>query len=192
MALSMLFWACSSQGQLTKPTAAANQVQAQTSNDWKPATFKGLTVGKSLESDVISTLGKPISVSKATDDGDAPRNTSSSSSSIVYRYNEGFDGDLVFEISKQSRVVNSAILYPEHLTLSHILSMYGDDYVKTRYEILECPGDAGASFIRESPSGSLQFLEYRSKGIVVDEDDSTGSVRSIEFVSGPIGKTKCP
>ena len=176
---------------LTNPTSKGVQnlqngnEKAIVSDEWKPGVFKGLIVGKSSRSDVLKTLGDPISTGNAGDD--LPKTSTDTGIVDEYSYVDGFRGKLVVTSSKKTKLVTSIVIYPDDLALKDVTPLYGDRYTKTRYSFVQCTGDAGSSAIKESKKGDLEFIEFRSSGIVIDANNPEQKVKSIEYVGGPIG-----
>ena len=171
------------------PSPAPTQYYHAAQPDWKPAVFKGLVIGKATRGDFLVELGSPIDSSESSNDlpeGVEPE--------IVDRYafQDGFSGYVEISSDKKTGVVSGAIVYPDNLTFQDLPGIYGIDFIFSKYEFLECPGDAGSSLLRESPDGAIEYLEYRAKGIVVDLDENKNRVESIEFIAGPVGTKDCP
>lgn len=153
--------------------------------EWKPATFKGLTVGLSTRQELRRILGLPLSSFVSSED--LPKGAVPTDVNDEYNYSDGIVGKLIVSSSKKSGVISTIDIYPDNLSLDDLYAHYGRDFVVTHYKFVNCPNDAGASLVEESPAGEIESIEYRSQGIVIDADMSKKVVRSIGFVSGAIG-----
>lgn len=156
--------------------------------EWKPAVFKGLTIGIASRKESIDVLGTPRESTESRID--LPPNEEPELQD-EYPYQDDFPGSLVVSSSKKTETVTSIIIYPDDLRYEDLLDIYGKDFVLTKYSLLDCPNDAGSGFVREAKDGEIEFLEYRAKGIVVDLDDEKHLVKSIEFVQGPVETRDC-
>ena len=154
---------------------------------WQPAIFKGLKIGESSRSDALKILGKPGS-STVSDYNDSPVGSDREDFEVIDKYaNFGFYGELTVIYSKKSEVISEIVSYPKNLKVEEAIKYFGENYKKTQYDFVECPGDAGSSRIYESENGGFKYIEYRSKGIAIKIDDSEKQVEDISFVSQPIG-----
>ena len=155
-------------------------------SSWKPATFKGLTIGVNTRQELQKLLGAPLST---YDPIDLPKQSLVTDINEEFYYSGEIRGKLVASSSKKSGVLSGISIYPEDLSLEQLIRLYGKDYVVTRYNFVECPNDQGSSLIKEDPKGGVEYIEYRSKGLVIDVDYTGKKVNSLEFVSGAIGVT---
>ena len=158
------------------------------SREWKPAIFKGLIIGRATRDQFRSVLGTPLSSGESSNDlpvGSDPGIYE------TYPFDEGFTGKLELISEKKTGIVEVVSIYPDSLSFQDLKLIYGDDFIFTKYEFLECPGDAGSSPVRESVNGTIEYLEYRGKGIVVELDDDKKEVKSIAFIGRPLGVTDC-
>lgn len=163
-------------------------------NKWQPAIFKGLRVGRDVRSEAIKVLGKPDS-SVVSDQNDLPLNSELSEAETLDTYkNTDFYGETTIISSRKNNIILEVMVQPKNLSVDEAIQIFGKDYQKTRYDFLECPGDAGSSFIYESKKGIFEYVEFRSKGIALKADESGRRVEDIRFVSQPIGVSfrKCP
>lgn len=153
---------------------------------WKTATYRGLTMGRSTENDMIQILGQP----KWWELLDGNK----SHAERWFHYDSGgdFPGELVVNIDSRSRVILRMTLHPKDLSVQEAIKRFGENHVVTRYEF--CPGfeeeDSAPTY--ENPSGQFRYIEYRKRGIalLVGNNDK---VDFIVYVSEPIGNTssKC-
>ena len=156
---------------------------------WRPGNLKGLVVGKATREEFLKVFGTPISTSRPT--VDLPEGEDSS---IVdeFHYPEPFEKLQAF-FSPDTMLLTGMVLVPSKMTLDDLVAIYGNQYVVTKYKFIECLGDAGSSMVIEDREGSVTYYEYRSLGMIVSVSDADGSIRFIEFVSGPLdtGKARC-
>lgn len=158
----------------------------QSKTIWRPARYRGLTMGKSREADLLRILGKQ-KWSEAFDEN-------GSDAEVWHHYEaEGeFSGELVFAIDKSSRVILNLSLYPKNLSKEEAIKHFGNDYVVTRYDFDDCLGDEESAPLYESQNGSVIKVEYRHRGIAIAVTKS-GRVDDITYVSKPMGAvtSKC-
>lgn len=170
-------------------TRKANTSVITTLNDdidiWKPAVYKGLTIGKSKRKDLVKVLGQPKEISFA--DGN---NKKSSESIVIYYYtvNDNFVGNLEVEIKNKSEIIESIIIYPENLNKSKIIELFGKEFKETSYGFDECLNEGGEAPLFETSNGQIHYIEYRNKGIAAMVDTNE-KVIQIEYIHIPIGKT---
>lgn len=165
-----------------KSTGAGAKLNPQ----WNAATYRGLTMGRSTENDMIQILGQPKWWELLDENKSQPERW--------FHYDSGadFPGELVVNIDTRSRVILRMTLHPKDLSAQEAIKRFGENYVVTRYEF--CPGfdeeDSGP--IYENPSGQFRYIEYRKRGIALLVGDND-KVDYILYVSAPIGTTssKC-
>lgn len=163
--------------------------QAPAAGRWRPATYRGLTVGKSKRADMLRVLGQPKwSRSHETEDDPEARGE------VWNHYERGgeFPGAMSVVLDGRSGVIKRIEFYPEKLTKEQAVAHFGPGYVVTRYDFDPCPEDEDSEPIYESPNGPLVSVEYRSRGIAI----SVGYkdlVTKISYVGGPLGEAgpKC-
>lgn len=166
--------------------ALAPQAPAQSAKDtWMPADFQGIKLGSHTRQEAIAILGTPELSSEADandlPEGEEPGDLLDSWSNVdIYR-------EVTVISSKDTGKVTEIVAIPKFLSVAQANRRFGTDFVRTRYEMLECPGDAGSSLIYESKTGSLEFVEYRSKGIALTLDARGRRIEEVRFVSRPIG-----
>lgn len=155
----------------------------RTVSRWRPATFRGLIVGKSSRADMLRVLGQPKWSRAHEDEGDpdAPRE-------VWNNYERGgeFPGTMSVVLDGRRGVITRIEFYPEKLTREQAVAHFGPGYVVTRYDFDPCGGDEESEPIYESPNGALVSVEYRSRGIAI----SVGYkdlVTRISYVDGPVG-----
>lgn len=128
---------------------------------WRAATFQGLRVGTSTESEMLQRLGTPLH-----------RTRVHWSDSVVvwsYEYARGgeFAGRVVVDVDTAKGVVAGIVTEPERLSVSEAVQHFGPGSRRTRYAYDECLADAESVPLYESPNGPVEYLEYRSRGIAV-------------------------
>ena len=153
---------------------------------WQPATWKGLTTGKSTRADVLKLLGKPIR--KDFTEPDSPE--------VWYIYKDvgDFPGDLTVAINKKTLRVSAILLSPDgEVKKEVVLKHLGDDWEITRYE--SCPGDNIVEGpVYQNDKGHAEFIEYRSKGIaiLVGYQDRVDNIEYLESPPGLSSLKECP
>ena len=165
-----------------KSTGAGTKLNSE----WNAATYRGLTMGRSTERDLIQILGQPTWWEVLEENKSHPERW--------FHYDRGgdFPGELVINVANRSRVILRMTLHPKDLSVQEAIKRFGENHVVTRYEF--CPGfdeeDSGP--IYENPSGQLRYIEYRKRGIALLVGDND-KVDYILYVSEPIGSTssKC-
>jgi len=158
---------------------------------WRPATYRGLTIGRSTRTDMLRILGRPLSSGPSADqDPPAP---------IIwndYGMIKGeLSGQLAVEVNSRNDLIVSISISPEHMSKEDAIRYFGNDYLLMGYEF--CPDqspDADGGLVYEDPkSSSIDYLEYRSRGIAIHLDYQ-GNVNAIYYVDEPIGlasKAEC-
>ena len=161
---------------------------------WRPAIFKGLTVGKSKKADMLRVLGKPKwsrltpKIEDEPDEGGVIWNNYERAGEFPGITNIGYD-------SKTERIIRIDF-FPEKLTKEEAIAHYGRGSVITRYAVDSClakEADEDFEPLYETPDGPITIIEYRSRGIALSLGFN-GMVTKIGYVSGPIGhaKSECP
>ena len=154
---------------------------------WQPATYKGLTAGKSTLADALRVFGQPV-----RKDFDEP-----DSDEIWYVYNDAgeFPGQFTVAIDKKTkRVLAMMTAMLTEVKKETVLERLGNDYEVVRYA--PCPDDpySEAGPFYESPDGPAVYYEYRSRGITVTVD-SKGMVYGVDYLARPPGLSSrklCP
>lgn len=184
LAATACYRASSQDQQPVAPSPPKSSEQA--SRVWRPATYRGLIMGKSTRVDMLRVLGKPNWTELFEEEKVKP---------VVWYHYEGqgeLPGDLVVHVDKRSGIIHWMALYTKNLSKDEAITHFGNDYIITRYDFDDCLGDADAAPVYESPSGSIINIEYRNRGIAVAVDEA-GRVDDIGYVSEPIGEvsSKC-
>ena len=158
----------------------------QTGRQWRPATYRGITLGKSKLPDMLRSWGKPkwSRTSKPESDEEDRQ--------VVWTNYERageFPGPTTVVSDKRSGRVTRIILYPDRLTRAQAIAHFGSGYVVTRYAFDSCRDEEDDEPIYESPMGPQVSVEYRARGIAISVGDKD-MVTKISYVSGPIGSPK--
>ena len=156
---------------------------------WQPATYKGLTVGKSTLADTLRVFGQPVRKDFAEPDAE--------SDEIWYVYNDAgeFPGQFTVAINKKTkRVTAMMIAMLEDVKKETVLERLGNDYEVVRYA--PCPDfdESESGPFYESSNGPAVYFEYRSRGITVTAD-SRGMVYGVDYLRRPPGlssRKQCP
>jgi hypothetical protein len=170
----------------SRPTTPNRAARGRTSREWRPATYLGLTVGKSTYEDALRVLGDPRST--VVSEGDEP-------DTEVWHHYEGvgeLPGKLIVGVDAKTKVIERFILSPESLTKDDAIRHFGRDYVITRYDFDTCLREGDGAPLYESPNGAVTDLEYRERGISISLNYDN-KVNHIEYVSKPTGaaSSKC-
>lgn len=155
----------------------------QSSRQWRAATFRGITVGKSRSADMLRVFGKPRWSRAQREEEDED------SRPEIWNNYEGigeFPGQANIIVDKRTGIVTRIDFFPKKLTKQQAIAHFGPDYVITRYDFEPCSDDEESEPIYESPNGPLVSIEYRSRGIAIAIGHGD-LVTKINYVSGPIG-----
>ncbi len=157
----------------------------QTGRQWRPATYRHVTVGKSKVADMLRSWGKPKWSRTSKREGDEESQVTWTN----YERVGEFPGPTTVVSDTKSGVVTRINFYPDRLTKAQAIAHFGSDFVTTRYAFDSCLDEEDSEPIYESPAGPLVSVEYRARGIAI----SVGYqdlVTRISYVSGPIGSAK--
>lgn len=162
------------------------ELSRKRSLEWRPAVYRGITVGQSTRTDLLNIFGKPKWSELFDEDRSNPE--------VWYHYpgRGELPGELVVSLNKSNGIVLRMYLYLENSSKEDVIRYFGDDYVVTRYKFCKGFEDEDAAPIYEAPDGSITYLEYRDRGIAVAMGED-GKANHITFVSKPIGlsSSKC-
>jgi hypothetical protein len=159
-------------------------VAAQTNRQWRPATFRGVTVGKSKVSTMLRSWGPPKWSRTSKRDEDERQVTWTN-----YEKAGEFAGPTTVVSDTRTGVVTRINFYPDRLTREQAIAHFGKGYVVTRYAFDSCNNEEDSEPIYESPNGPLINVEYRARGIAISVGNND-MVTKISYVSGPIGSTR--
>lgn len=159
---------------------------AQTGRQWRPATFRGITVGKSKLAEVMRRWGKPkwSRASKPEADEGSRQVTWTN-----YEQAGEFSGPTTVVSDTKTGVVSRINFYPARLTKEQAIAHFGPGYVTTRYAFDSCQDEEESEPLYESPNGMVVSVEYRGRGIAITVGYQD-MVTKISYVSGPIGSVK--
>ena len=158
-----------------------SQSQKHATKTWVPGVYHGLVMGKSTRNDVRRVLGKPEWEGNESDTG-VPI--------ISYTASDLVPGTLVVYLRRG--ILAGMTLYPKGtVTGKDIVRMFGSDYVIGRYEADNCFDDSGAAPIYESATGSIKYMEYRKRGLVISfYRDEVDGIMFVERLSVP-ARSRC-
>lgn len=151
---------------------------------WHPATFRGLSVGKSKRADMLRVLGQPKW--SRTTPGDAEEHGTTWNN---YERVGDFSGPTNVASDSVTGIIKRIDFYPQKLSKEEAIKHFGRNYVLTRYAFDPCPAGEDEESIYESPNGPLVSVEYRARGIAISVGYKD-MVTKISYVSGPIGSAK--
>lgn len=171
LALAMLSLAAAC-GISPRSGTESDRAPADSTRGWRPATFQGLRVGTSTESEMLQRLGTPLHRTRVhwTD------------TVVVWSYEFArggeFPGRVVVDVDTATGVVVGVLTEPERLSVSEAVRQLGPSSRRMRYAYDECLADAESVPLYESADGPVEYLEYRSRGIAVrvEKGDSVSVV----------------
>jgi hypothetical protein len=156
----------------------------QPGRQWRPATFRGITVGKSKVANMLRIWGQPKWSRTSKRDEDQVQVTWTN-----YEKAGEFAGPTTVVSDTRTGVVTRINFYPERLTKEQAIAHFGKGYIVTRYAFDSCRDEEDSEPIYESPNGPLISVEYRARGIAISVGNND-MVTKISYVSGPIGSTR--
>jgi hypothetical protein len=158
----------------------------QLGRQWHPATYRGVTVGKSKLADMLRLWGKPkwSRTSKPEADEDSRQVTWTN-----YERVGEFPGPTTVVSDTRSGVITRINFYPDRLTKEQAIAHFGSGYIITRYAFDSCLDEEDSEPIYESPTGPLVSVEYRARGIAISVGYKD-MVTRISYVSDAIGSAK--
>src|SRR6266478_1117831 len=152
---------------------------------WRPATYRGVIVGKSRVAGMLRAWGKPKWSRTSKREADEESQVTWTN----YERVGEFPGPTTVVSDTHSGIVTRINFYPDRLTKEQAIAHFGSDFVTTRYAFDSCLDEEDSEPIYESTTGPLVTVEYRARGIAI----SVGYkdlVTQISYVSGPIGSAK--
>lgn len=142
--------------------------------------YRGLVIGKARSEDLIKIVGRPSRIEAFPKENEE-----------AYVYLDRADEvELIARIKTPSRIIYQIEHYPQNLNISEAEKIYGTRYRKATYDFDECLGEGGSAPLFESPRGSIEFLEYRDKGIFLRLEGSGPKVEEVRYSSEPPGRPK--
>jgi hypothetical protein len=158
----------------------------QPGRQWRPATLRGITVGKSKLADMVRKWGKPkwSRTSRLEAEEDARQVTWTN-----YERVGEFPGPTTVVSDTHSGVISRINFYPDRLTKEQAIAHFGSDYIVSRYAFDSCLDEEDSEPIYESPTGPLVSVEYRARGIAISVGYKD-MVTKISYVSGPVGSAR--
>jgi hypothetical protein len=157
---------------------------AQPARPWRPATVRGITVGKSKVANMLRSWGQPKWSRTSKRDEDEVQVTWTN-----YENVGEFPGPTTVVSDTRSGVITRINFYPDRLTKEQAIAHFGKGYIVTRYAFDSCRDEEDSEPIYESPNGPLISVEYRARGIAISVGNND-MVTKISYVSGPIGSTR--
>ena len=159
---------------------------SQPGRRWRPATLRGITVGKSKVTEMVQKWGTPkwSRTSKPEAEEEAAQVTWTN-----YERAGEFPGPTTVVSDARNGVITRINFYPDRLTKEQAIAHFGADYIVTRYAFDYCVNEEDSEAIYESPTGQLVSVEYRARGIAISVGNKD-MVTKISYVSGPIGSVK--
>ena len=154
--------------------------------NWRAATYKGLTIGKSNRAAMLRFLGKP-KWSRSPKAGDEPE----SGREVWHHYEQTGDmpGTVNILAEGRSGIIRRIDFFPTRLSKQEAIAHFGTGYIVTRYDFDPCPGDEDDEALYESPNGPITSVEYRLRGIAIFVGNKD-LVTKISYVNRRIGSVK--
>ena len=162
----------------------AAAVTSQTGSAWRPATLRGITVGKSKVPNMIRSWGQP-KWSRTTPEGKVKTRVTWTN----YEKAGEFPGSTTVVSDPRTELITRINFYPDRLTKDEAIAHFGRNYVVTHYAFDTCKDKEEGESIFESPNGPVVNVEYRSRGIAISIGYNN-MVTKISYVNGPVGPTK--
>lgn len=162
-------------------------VSSQNQSVWRPASLRGITVGKSKVPDMIRFWGQPKWSRTSPAEEDERQVTWTN-----YEKAGEFPGSTTVVSDARTMVITRINFYPDRLTKDEAVAHFGRNYVITRYAFDPCADEEDKEAIFESPNGPVVNVEYRSRGIAISIGYNN-MVTKISYVSEPVGakKSRC-
>lgn len=160
-------------------------------SEWRPASFKGLTVGTSTADDLAKTLGKPVwsGLPEGMNETDPFAEIWND-----YEITDPIPGRLTVLVSKRNKRITEMSLRPkDSIGKSAIIAIWGSGYRITKYarKICDSEADYTEGDLFESTNGNEIFMEYRELGIAI-RLDSSERVIDLFFIEEEIGSMEEP
>jgi hypothetical protein len=142
--------------------------------NFRPAVFAGLTIGKSTLKDAQQKLGKPA-------------DTSQDKSGTYWVYDDigAVPGMVELAAPAGSQVISYVTLYPKDLSINDAQKLFGTDFRVIRYASEPCLGDGEAGPLYESPTGASEFIVYARRGLALIR--AGNRITQIQYRGQPIG-----
>ena len=143
-------------------------------DSFRPAQFRGLTMGKSTIADVTRLLGKPATIVRKPD-----------ATWIYYRDLGPAPGRVEIIADTKTTVIESVNVYPNDLTLGKAKAILGPAFKVIRYDWDSCFSVGGSSPVLESKDGPLERVVYAEQGIVIKAEGARADY--VAYRSEPFG-----
>jgi hypothetical protein len=144
-------------------------------DEFAPAVFEGLTVGKATVATVTQRFGNP-----------SDRLRDRTGATWLYYNDIGpVPGRVEVVSGTNSQTIDFVTVYPNDLSLDDAKKILGSDFKVTRYAFDECLANGGEAPLYESASGPLEFFVYARRGIAFRAQGNR--VTEIEYMRRPVG-----
>ncbi len=171
MIYQSLIVACVVVGIGTLPLASAQTTARST---FKPATFKGLTLGHSTVSEARQKLGEPETTFRDHQGSD-----------WIYYQDIGPAKGRIEMVADETGVIQWITLSQSSLTFAEAQTLFGKGYRIAKYASDYCLADADGVPLFESATGDKEYVVYDSQGIALKLDGVR--VKYVEYLSEPLG-----
>ncbi len=129
---------------------------AAQSKHWYRGQFGEIVTGKSKAADIIRMYG--------------PSEPQSGKEIDIYRYpgRAEFNGDLIFEVSHSTGVVEAVIeQWSPNITRTSAYKKYGRQYNEVLYSVSPCPHEGVNPNVYRDPKGTIELIEMPQLGLVL-------------------------
>jgi hypothetical protein len=149
--------------------------------DFRPANFQGLVMGKATTADATRLFGKPDNVSRDEQRG---------YNWLYYQDIGPVSGKVEMYAKFGNDIIETVVVYPStQPSVADAIKRFGPSLKLVRYNFDNCLGNADEAPINESLDGSLPFLVSPALGLSM-RVNYKNFVETIEYNSKPIGATK--
>ena len=156
---------------------------------WKPASFRGLTLGHARREDAVRTLGSP----------DADRRTRNGEE-LVYKARGAHRGDLTVRLDRSGTVSEIQESFSVAIPRTKIYQEFGEDALTAHFSVAKCAEDrlgdpiGGAIYdaLYRDPRGPIELTLYPSRGIVLWPDQYGYDFAAIHYLARPPGLARKP
>jgi hypothetical protein len=155
------------------------ELQVSAVQQSKLSDYKGIVPGRSLERDVTRILGQPDRVD---------RYDSHQAKEFVYLGKDNYIEEI--RVGLRENVVNDIYILTKNLTIPEAIKRFGSDFRTVRYSFDDCLSDGDSAPLFEDPSGTLEFIEYRSRGLYLLIAEAPRRVKDIRYTREPPGSPR--
>jgi hypothetical protein len=144
---------------------------------WKPANYRGLTVGQARRDDAMRTLGPPDAHTR-TRDGEE----------LFYKAHGDHKGDLTIRLDRSSIIFEIQESFPVAIPRTILYKEFGNDALTAHFSRARCASDA----LYRDPAGAIELAIYPSRGIVLWPDQFGYDFAAVLYVARQPGLERAP